>query len=407
MALANRPRTGSVKLDPDNARAFIYVPKPNFGGTDTFTYRISDGQLSSNGTVTVAIQPVNDEPTFPEPTFPMDRLERAVSSSAVAGTNVGAPVAAADVDGDPLVYELTDANRVFEIDQYTGQITVAGNVTLDTAKRYMVTVTASDEKGGLASVDVTITVSEGPVTITPVFGGGGGGAGGGDGGGGGGGGASGPSPSTLDFEWTVKHDLKALDESNGIPTGLWGRDGTLWVAQNGDGANDGVYAYDLETGERAEEREFALDERNRAPRGIWSEGETAWVSDSGQDKLFAYDLASGERLPNRDIAFDARNRGRPRHLVGWQDVLGARRGQGLAFRLRPGERRAARRVRPRLCQRRPARGLWSDGVAIWVSGPWRQAPLRLPAPDAACSGGGGARPRAGAGRGVRRAERGQ
>ena len=381
VALANRPRTGSVKLDPDNAGAFIYVPKPNFGGTDTFTYRISDGQLSSNGTVTVAIQPVNDEPTFPEPTFPMDRLERAVSSSAVAGTNVGAPVAAADVDGDPLVYELTDANRVFEIDQYTGQITVAGNVTLDTAKPYMVTVTASDEKGGLASVDVTITVSEGPVTITPVFGGGGGGAGGG---GGGGGGASGPSPSVVDFEWTVKHDLEALDESNGMPTGLWGRDGTLWVAQNGDGANDGVYAYDLETGERAEEREFALDERNRAPRGIWSEGETAWVSDSGRERVFAYSLATGDRLEEREIGLAARNRD-ARGI--WSDremmwVLDGGKDALFAYDLESGELLAEYSLDS---TNGDPRGLWSDGVAIWVSdhGAKRLFAYRLPAPPAA------------------------
>ena len=65
VALANGPRNGSVTLDPNNAGALIYVPKANFSGTDTFTYRISDGQFSSNGTVTVAIQAVNDEPTFP------------------------------------------------------------------------------------------------------------------------------------------------------------------------------------------------------------------------------------------------------------------------------------------------------------------------------------------------------
>ena len=70
----------------------------------------------------------------------------------------------------------------------------------------------------------------------------------------------------------------------------------LWIAENGSGADDEVYAYDLATGERLEDAEFELDETNRAPRGFWSDGETVWVSDSGQDRLFAYDLESGERL---------------------------------------------------------------------------------------------------------------
>ena len=54
--------------------------------------------------------------------------------------------------------------------------------------------------------------------------------------------------------------------------------------ENGDGADDAVYAYDLATGERLEDREFVLDERNRAPRGVWSDRTTIWVSDSGQEK---------------------------------------------------------------------------------------------------------------------------
>ena len=311
------------------------------------------------------------------PAFDDDMVTRSIGQGTAAGRAIGAPVTATDPDqGDILTYSLTGTDaEAFEIDAATGQIRTKAVLDPQVKRIYAVTVSVHDgfdashnpSDAEDDSTVVTITVTE---VSTPVFGGGGGG---------GGGGPSGPSPSVVDFKWTVKHDLEALDESNGMPTGLWGRDGTLWVAQNGDGANDGVYAYDLESGERLDEREFELDERNRAPRGIWSEGETAWVSDSGQDKLFAYDLASGERLPDRDIEFDARNRD-ARAI--WSDganmwVLDGRRDALFAYDLATGRFLAEYALDS---TNGDPRGLWSDGVAIWVSdhGDKRLFAYRLP-----------------------------
>ena len=311
-----------------------------------------------------------------------DTGTRSIAQGTAAGRAIGVPVQTTDEDTDDvLTYSLSGVDGDhFDIGRTSGQLRTKAVLDPQVQRIYAVTVSVHDGFDASYnpseveddSTDVTITATE---VSTPVFGGGGGG---------GGGRPSGPSPSVVDFEWTVKHDLEALDESNGIPTGLWGRDGTLWVAQNGDGANDGVYAYDLETGERAEEREFELDERNRAPRGIWSEGETAWVSDSGQDKLFAYDLASGERLPNRDIAFDARNRDARAIWSGGETmwVLDGGKDSLFAYDLESGELLAEYSLDS---TNGDPRGLWSDGVAIWVSdhGAKRLFAYRLPAPPAA------------------------
>jgi hypothetical protein len=40
-----------------------YRPAPNFFGSDSFVYRISDGSLEAEGTITVNVSPVNDAPT--------------------------------------------------------------------------------------------------------------------------------------------------------------------------------------------------------------------------------------------------------------------------------------------------------------------------------------------------------
>ena len=50
-----------------------YTPEPDFNGTDSFTFRASDGTLSSNvGTVTIGVQERNDAPTIRDDTRTTD-----------------------------------------------------------------------------------------------------------------------------------------------------------------------------------------------------------------------------------------------------------------------------------------------------------------------------------------------
>ena len=181
----------------------------------------------------------------------------------------------------------------------------------------------------------------------------------------------------------MTRDIEALDSGHEAPTGAWSDGTLLWIAENGDGADDAVYAYDLVTGERVEDREFELDESNRAPRGLWSNGKTAWVADSGQDRLFAYDLESGERVEEREVELDTRNRD-PRGI--WSDgtivwVLDGGKNALFAYDLASGELIAEYALDD---ANGDPRGLWSDGVSVWVSdhGAKRLFAYRLAAPDA-------------------------
>ena len=205
--------------------------------------------------------------------------------------------------------------------------------------------------------------------------------GGGFGGLGGGGGPSGPTPSDEDFEWTVDRDLEELDSGHELPTGLWSDGLTLWLLDNASGAGDAVYAYDLESGERVEDREFELAETNRAPRGIWSDGATVWVSDSGQERLFAYDLATGERLEDRDSVLANRNKD-ARGI--WSDgatlwVADGGKDSLFAYDLATGALLGEYSLH---ASNGDPRGIWSDGVTIWVSdhGAKRLFAYRVPAP---------------------------
>ena len=229
-------------------------------------------------------------------------------------------------------------------------------------------VSASHDRTAIGSVTITVTeLALPPVIFT----------------GGGGGGGSGPTPSDLDFEWNVTRDIEELASDHDVPTGAWSDGVTLWLLENGSGADDAVYAYELASGERVEALEFELDDANLAPRGLWSDGATIWISDSGKDKLFAHGIENGERLPDSDLALHDDNDD-PRGI--WSDgatmwVLDGRDNALFAYDLASGELLAEYALDS---ANDDPRGLWSDGVGVWVSdhGAKRLFAYRLPVPDA-------------------------
>ena len=338
---------------------------------------------TAEAVLSVPVAAAADKPaTNTAPAFAETAVTRSIGQGTAPGRSIGGALRATDADTDDvLVYSLsgTDA-AAFEIDPATGQLRTKSVLDPAVKDTYTVTIDVHDgfdasydpSDATDASIEVTITVTA-VSRIVP----------GGIAVGGGGGGPAGPSPSDVEFEWNVTRDIEALDDGHGSPTGLWSDGVTLWLLENGSGADDAVYAYDLETGERVEEREFALDSTNRAPRGIWSDGVTAWVSDSGRDQLFAYNLATGERDEERELELPRDNRD-ARGI--WSDgttiwVLDGRADALFAYDLASGVLLAEYELAP---ANGDARGIWSDGVSVWVSdhGAKRLFAYRLPArPD--------------------------
>src|SRR5205085_790615 len=55
------PSHGTLTLSSDGS--FTYTPSPNFNGSDSFTYKVSDGTLESDpATVAITVSPVDDAP---------------------------------------------------------------------------------------------------------------------------------------------------------------------------------------------------------------------------------------------------------------------------------------------------------------------------------------------------------
>ncbi|WP_345375540.1 Ig-like domain-containing protein [Frondihabitans cladoniiphilus] len=142
-ALDSAPTHGTVTVDPTGA--FVYTPATGFSGTDSFTYRITDGSGQvSTGTATVTVTPVANDDTLTAPAgTPIDIPTPGVlgndSGTGLHVTAVGTPQhGTATVSGDGAItfkptsgYSGTDTfgYTVTDQDGRTGTGTITVHVT--------------------------------------------------------------------------------------------------------------------------------------------------------------------------------------------------------------------------------------------------------------------------------------
>jgi VCBS repeat-containing protein len=128
------PASGLLALNPDGS--FLYTPAGNFNGLATFTYRASDGSLTSNvATVTITVNAVNDAPVVATPADQAN-VERDV---------VSLQIVASDPDLDDLTYAATNLPPGTSINANTGLIDGQIDCSASLGSPYVVTVTVTDD----------------------------------------------------------------------------------------------------------------------------------------------------------------------------------------------------------------------------------------------------------------------
>ncbi len=157
------PVNGSLVLSSDGS--YSYTPNPDFNGTDTFVYEISDGNNDeindgnrdiSQATVIITVNPVDDAPEFTSLT----------TVSVIEGTTATGYIAQADdPDGDELSYSISDGEdmAVFIIDENSGALSFTTEPAFNPAgdsngdNVYLVSIGVSDENSQVElSLEVTL-----------------------------------------------------------------------------------------------------------------------------------------------------------------------------------------------------------------------------------------------------------
>lgn len=156
--LASGVTIGTLVLNADGT--FTYTPEPDWFGTESFTYRVSDGQAESAPvTVTLTVDPVNDAPTA------ILLSADSVAENSAPGTVIGA-LSAVDVDGPGATFSLLDdAGGRFAI--AGNQLRVAGALDYEAATSHAISILVEDGAGGTHAQDLVIGVTDVDETPPP------------------------------------------------------------------------------------------------------------------------------------------------------------------------------------------------------------------------------------------------
>lgn len=125
--MITEPLLGSLSFE-DATGLFTYDPDTteNWHGTDSFTYRVFDGQFESTGTVTIIVQSVNDAPGFTLSTQSISMVEDQ-SESVMISVTPDHSIIPYNETGQVVTYSLnhsiTSAN--LDIDSATGKVTIS------------------------------------------------------------------------------------------------------------------------------------------------------------------------------------------------------------------------------------------------------------------------------------------
>jgi VCBS repeat-containing protein len=143
---------GIVTITDTTTGTYSYSPYPNYNGPDTFTISANDSKGGSVSVpVSVTVTSVNDTPTSTD-ADPLTVFED--------GALTGQVTTVTDVDGDVLTYSVTQQAAhgiVTIINATTGAYSYSPYSNYNGPDTF--TITASDGKGGIVSVPISVTVT--------------------------------------------------------------------------------------------------------------------------------------------------------------------------------------------------------------------------------------------------------
>ena len=151
--VVTQPQHGTLNLEANGS--FSYTPNSNFNGSDSFTYRVNDGNYSVEQNVTITVTAINDAPQIDT-----EFKNISIGDSATKRLDINI----SDMDGDSLTLNIESNNSIVTIGKnFTNPISQADY----TDKALDFNFTTAYKIGGSATV--TITLSDGDTNVSKSF----------------------------------------------------------------------------------------------------------------------------------------------------------------------------------------------------------------------------------------------
>ena len=149
--------TGTVTVNVDN-KSVDYTPATDFNGTELITYTVSDGNLTTLGSLIITVTPVNDAPIAVDDTATVNEDSGLTTIDIVTNDT--------NVDGDDLTITLVSlpANGTLDLNADKKSVDYTPNANWNGTE--LITYTISDEDAVNDNGTLTITVT--PVNDAPV-----------------------------------------------------------------------------------------------------------------------------------------------------------------------------------------------------------------------------------------------
>ena len=139
------PKNGTATIADSSSELITYVPTANYNGQDSFTYTITQGNLSDSATVSVNISPVNDAPSIELATT----VNYAENKTDTINTGIS------DVDGDDITITVSGADaELFTLSNKL--LSFKTPPDYETKDTYSITLTVTD---GVLTTEKTITIN--------------------------------------------------------------------------------------------------------------------------------------------------------------------------------------------------------------------------------------------------------
>ena len=167
----------------------------------------------------------------------------------------------------------------------------------------------------------------------------------------------------------------SLHNSNGDPEGVWGNETTIWVANDGTGTGNKIFAYKRSDGTSDSDQDFETlnAASNNEPRGICSDGTTMFVTDSEDDKVYAYKLSDMSHDGDKDITLHSDNADATGLWCDAATIWVANDGTGtgnkiFAYKRSDGTSDSDQDFETlNAASNNKPRGIWSDGTTMFVT----------------------------------------